>query len=422
MSDWLDSLPKGSPSNPVVVRFQQNGCYLVNGGIFLRNFRDYTFDGNGATFKQVTAPTTYPVLYDSDQPVPDYCGNTNLFGVAGASTPTPPIVWWFVGGCDITVENMTIQGPYSGSAGGGSAEQDSGIQISGVQRAMITNMKIENVDGDFVTVSGLWENGATTFADEPSTDVSITGNSFDGAGRQGVTLGYVDRVLVSRNTISNVPLTVFDVETDWSNSGYSDNIDITGNTVSRQTYAYLVAALTGSTIDSFAFTHNTMTDGAQIKVTFDPESLNNATISDNVATGVDGDSDYTMPAIFFEDLIDGTNAGPESNILVAGNTIPSSPWNHHDPVPGAATVWSGTQVSNLQVRDNSMHLTYAPGVPTTYNRVLPLQGTILGSQGTHGNGACGNSQGSEGTIYYATACQGAYTSPMRPQAAATPAN
>lgn len=67
---------------------------------------------------------------------------------------------------------------------------------------MVTSTHIENVEGDFMTVSGLWEE-TKTYSNAPSTDVAITRNSFRRSGRQGVSLVYVDRVLVTGNTAAS---------------------------------------------------------------------------------------------------------------------------------------------------------------------------------------------------------------------------
>ncbi len=419
LENWLNTLPVGTAANPVVVRFVHNGCYRVNGGIYVRNFRHYVFDGNGATFEQVIVPPSgHPLLKNANPSAPVYCAKPGTsYGHDNTYDSTYPIIWWFEGGCNLTIENMTIVGPNSSGGGGGSNQQDSGVQLNGVQRAVVTNMRIRNVDGDFVTVSGLHE-GVGGGGGEPATDVTIANNTFNRSGRQGVTTEYVNRVLVTNNVLANVPATVFDIESDVT-GGHSDNIDIDNNTVTDHSYAYLVAAYTGSTIDNFAFTNNHLNNGGQMRTVIDANGLNNATITGNVATGVNSAQAFGMPAVAFND---GSSPVSESNILVANNTIPSSPWNHDQPIRGVATVTGGALVNNLQVRNNYMPLTYGNGVPTTYDRVLPLKN---GSDpptmhGNPPNGACGNTQGSDGTIYYGSACTGVTTAPTLPVAPALP--
>ena len=416
--NWLQTLPAGTATNPIVVRFQPGGCYLVNGGIYVRNFRHYVFDGNGATFEQVTVPPSgHPVLKNANPSAPVYCSKPGTsYGHDNSYNNTYPIIWWFEGGCDLTVENMTIVGPNS-SGGGGPNQQNSGVQLNGVERAVVTNMNVRNVDGDFVTVSGLHE-GLGGGGGEPATDVTIANNTFNRSGRQGVTTEYVNRVLVTNNVLANVPATVFDIESDVT-AGHSDNIDIDNNTVANQSYAYLVAAYTGSTIDNLAFTNNHLNNGGQMRIVVDANGLNNATITGNVATGVNSARAFGMPAVAFND---GSSPVSESNILVAGNTIPSSPWNHDQPIRGVATVTGGALVNNLQVQNNYMPLTYGNGVPTTYHQVLPLKngGDPPIMHGNPQNGACGNTQGSDGTIYYGSACTVATAAPTLPVAPALP--
>ncbi len=421
--NWLTSLPAGSSSSPVVVMFQHDGCYLVNGGIFVRNFQDYVFDGNGSTFEQVTTPASgHPVLYNADPSANDYCGSDTSYGSSDSYTAIYPIIWWFDGGCDISVENMTIKGPYSGSGGGGSDQQNSGIQFSGVQRSVVTNTTIMDVNGDFATISGLWELGET-YSGEPSTDATVTNNIFNGAGRQGVTPEYVNRVSVSDNTFTNVTANDVDIEADEA-GGDSNNISISNNTIIGTPVAgFTLAALTGTAVNNLAFTDNQLKDSGQMRVVIDSDGLDNATITGNVATGVDSSSSYGRPAIEFEDTSDGTDyTESESNILVANNTIPSSPWNHGEPIEGSATVDAGGSVNNLQVEDNNMPLTYGSGVPTTYNQVLPLwqyanPPTLYGSPQ---NDACGNTQGGTETIYYGSACASSDIPPTQPTASSLP--
>ncbi len=252
LKNWLATLPQGTTAKPIIVRFVHDGCYLVNGGIYLRNFRHYVFDGNGATFEQDAVPKSgHPLLKNANPSAPVYCSKPSTkYGSDNSYAATDPIIWWFEGGCDITIENMTIRGPNSSGPGGGPNEQDSGIQLNGVEGALVTNVNIRDVDGDFVTVNGLHE-GFGGGGGEPATDVTIANNKFNRSGRDGVSAEYVDRVLITNNNFSNVTTDVIDIESDVV-GGKSDNIDIDNNNVQNQSYAYLVAAITGSTIDNFA--------------------------------------------------------------------------------------------------------------------------------------------------------------------------
>ncbi len=393
----------------------------MDGGLYLRNFRHYIFDGNGATFLQKSAPA--PLSFSGEAPrAAIYCSSSTQYNEGFQYYP--PITWWLEGGCDITIENMVIHGanPRAG-APGGTNDPDSAIQLSGVEGALVTNVTVHDVYGDFVTVSGLHE-GPGGGGGQPSTDVTVTNNQFNGAGRQGVSTEYVNRVLIANNTLKNVAATVFDTESDID-GGNSDNIDITNNNVQNgnQTYAALLSAQSGANIDNFAFTNNDMSSGAEMRVIMSADigndvTFDNVTISGNVATGVDTGQGCLQPAVQFNP----GSLGTESNILVANNTIPSSPWNKNNANnEGVATVVASQHVNNLQVDNNYMPLTSTTEgctFPKTNDQVLPLEeGGNAGPPTMYGsprNGACGNTEGSAGTVFYGSACTSAVTPPTLP--------
>ncbi len=123
------------------MQFAQDGCYLINGMIFLRGLTDMIFNGNGATFEQQSVASP-----EDDSPpttVDPYCGIANNFGGAaealtGAESGSPPtdIMWYVEGGCDLEFENMTIDG--ANLAGGGSEYQTGlGDADDGGQRVLV---------------------------------------------------------------------------------------------------------------------------------------------------------------------------------------------------------------------------------------------------------------------------------------------
>jgi hypothetical protein len=168
---------------------------------------------------------------------------------------------------------------------------------------------------------------------------------------------------------------------------------------------------------NFAFRRNRMDGGGQMRIDLEPAGpSSNFTITDNAATGVNGARDFAMPAINI-----GSTGGTQTNLLVANNVIPSSPWNHDDKsVLGVAAVFASGSVRNLQVRNNDMPLTYGWGVSHTYNQVLPLYQWAAPPALYDGNAACGNSQGPVGDAYYSQSCTEAYTPPPLPDPPAPP--
>src|ERR1700722_13993045 len=72
LESWFYRLPQGSPAHPTHVNFGA-GCFLVNGEIYLRGFRDFVFDGDGAIFEQRT-PVNGETSDKGLSPRAAYCG------------------------------------------------------------------------------------------------------------------------------------------------------------------------------------------------------------------------------------------------------------------------------------------------------------------------------------------------------------
>ncbi len=395
LRDWLYSLPVGTPSRPVVVQFTENGCYQVDGSLYLRNFRDYVFDGNGAIFRQrsLSADT----IQGFDPASMPYCGSVYSNGTKGLvkHSRISPIMWWFEGGCDLVVENLTIEGPNTGGGAGpnsgGGKEVDSAIQLNGVQRALVGGTKIQGVDGDFVTISGLHE--ATGSGSQfPSTDITINSNNFNTSGRQGITPIYVDRVLISHNFLTRVGATMFDMESDVA-GGCSCNIEVTDNTISGG-FPYLLASLSGASLTNFAFVDNHLINGAEMKVQITAAS-SNISISHN--TGQKG-STWLFPSISLDSGPHGTSRSTTRNVEVMNNIIPYSTSGH-------PFVYAGANSSLVAVRDNYLLAT---------GGVVPLSG---GSP-TVGY-SCGNTRARSDPPVDGV-CRGGYLAPTQPQPPAQP--
>jgi len=334
LRSWLWSLPRGTPASPLVVDFPANSCYLVNESLYLRGFTNTTLNGRHATFRQA-APTVQSI-----GPLPTvspYCGS-DIDKESGTTISTVPIIWWFEGGCDITITNMVIIGPNASGVVG--SQNDSGIQLSGVQRAVIDGVTINNVDGDFVTLSGLHE-AANSGSSFPTTDATIKGNSFSRSGRQGITPEYVDHVSITHNFVRGVAASVIDLEAD-STGGCACNVKVDRNTFAGLA-SYLVAGITGLSIRHFDFTHNRLVDGAQLKIQLAPQLPS----SDVVISGNSGStgSTWPWPSVGIAYWTGGDSAGPLVGVQVSGNSIPA-------PSGGRPFVRVGKQASNVGVSHN----------------------------------------------------------------------
>jgi hypothetical protein len=257
---------------------------------------------------------------------------------------------------------MVIIGP--NTAGVVGSQNNSGIQLSGVQRALIQGVTIKNVDGDFVTMSGLHEatSGQASF---PTTDATIRGNSFSRSGRQGITPEFVDHVSITHNSMRGVAASVIDLEAD-STGGCACNVDVDHNTFAGPV-GYLVAGITGLSIQHFDFTDNRLVDGAQLKIQLAPQLPS----SDIVISGNSGTtgSTWPWPSVGIAYSVKGDSTGPVKGVRVSGNSIPA-------PSNGRPFVRAGSQASNVGVSNNVI----SGGIKST---------TLL-NDGPPSNHACGN--------------------------------
>ena len=277
--DWLNSLPEGTSSAPTEILFASNGCYQIDGMLYLRGFNDFVFNGNGSTFKQSTV-VNGELLKDPPRTGSSYCGSSQFPNGSGSTPLKMDIMWFIEGGCDLVFENMNVQGINANGNGGTQKVQDAGIQLSGVQRAVVTNDTIDSVWGDFITVTGLHEApfGGITL---PSLDITIENNSMKASGRQGVTVVYGQRVSVTGNTLrGNIPDSAIDLEAD-SSGGTEADILIDNNTMDG--YTWLLSAKTEARFYDIAFTNNTV---RSFEVRMNPLTSTNGhdvTFSDNTS-------------------------------------------------------------------------------------------------------------------------------------------
>ncbi|HVC71237.1 MAG TPA: right-handed parallel beta-helix repeat-containing protein [Acidimicrobiales bacterium] len=337
--DWLNSLPEGTPSNPVEVVFAPGGCYQVDGMLFLRGFTDFDFNGNGATFRQTFRKPGDTKNDPSPPNRPPYCGSSDFPNANGSRPPHMDVMWFIEGGCDLVFENMDIEG--NNTSGRGSAirrAQDAGIELAGVQRGLVTNDTIHGVYGDFVTVFGLHE-APTGGPSYPSLDITISDNTMKASGRQGVTVVYGQRVAVTGNTIAgNIPNAAIDLESDVV-AGTEADINVSNNTISGATW--LFSARTGAHLFDIAFENNTV---GVWRVQMHPLTAtagHDITVGDNSASGP---SFWNKPwSMAFGNL---------ATVLVTGNSVPMAP-------PTKVFVHIGTRhaSTDVAVQDNILNPT-----------------------------------------------------------------
>ncbi len=196
MQHWLRSLP---PDTTVVA--PAGACYLINGGIAIIAAQGLTIAGG--TWEDQTAP----------QP--------------GASQDDMVPAFWFKGGSNITLENLSINGSNPGGytpAGAFAA----GIRSDGIIGFRVTNVNVNNVWGDGLELTPLRAaDDSSTIILNASENVFVYGLSVNGAGRQGVTLASVNGASLSAVRLKHIGLDFFDVEADQGNEG-ARNVTING--------------------------------------------------------------------------------------------------------------------------------------------------------------------------------------------------
>jgi hypothetical protein len=188
----------------------------------------------------------------------------------------------------------------------------------------------------------------------------------------------VDGATITDNSFTGVAATDIDLEADLP-GGCACNVDVSHNTFVGPE-PYLVAGITGLSIQHFSFTNNVLTGGAQMKIQLAPdEPSSDIVISGNSGTTA---SSWPWPAIGIAYSVQGDSAAPVDGVQVAENSFPA-------PLNGEPFVLAGSQASNVEVSANVI--------------VGGGQSTSLVNDGSPSNQACGNTAG-PGTASFDGAC------------------
>ncbi len=180
LAKLIAAAPDGRRGHPTVIRLRRRGCYRIDQTLSLRNRNHLVFEGRGATLRWVAK------------------------GLRGRR------LWRLVGGSGLEFRNLNLVGP-SPAPGLYIPELDNqhGFMVLGVAGFSLNEVTVSDVYGDFVYL------GSTKGPEKDrrgSSNVVITNSHFSGAGRQGITLSWVDRVTIRGNRLENVARTMIDDE------------------------------------------------------------------------------------------------------------------------------------------------------------------------------------------------------------------
>ncbi len=198
LRQWLQHLGPGSTWN-----VPSGACYLINEGINVYNPDGLTI--NGGTFVERT------------------WGHLSRIGIN------------VQGGRNVTLENLTIQGPAKRHFYDKNVEFQGGIELQGTIDAVIQHVKIFDVRGDGITLVPLralrWRNlGASGTMVRPVSNLTISHVYINGTGRMGISLAGVRKAMLTDIAIRNVATDDFDLESDQATEGVK-NLTINGCTV-----------------------------------------------------------------------------------------------------------------------------------------------------------------------------------------------
>jgi trimeric autotransporter adhesin len=168
---WIATVPDNS-----TLRLGANACYLINGGLVIDDRHGLTFDGNNATFK---------------------------FTTQGHGQRSH---WMLRGGSGYTFRDITLIGA-NPNAGTGNAAYVSGLEwqhgwrFRGTQGALLDNVQVYDVYGDFVNVSF---DDRVRYPGPPTRNIVVRNSRFERNGRYGWTITHGEGIVFENNYMGDV--------------------------------------------------------------------------------------------------------------------------------------------------------------------------------------------------------------------------
>lgn len=338
LQGWIASVPDGS-----TIELPARACYRVEGTLLLKDRNNLRFEGHGATLRSFTDGTSYVHNLQTRHHVFLYGGSNLVFN-------------------DLNIVGDAPAHHYAAAYAG-----QSGFWVWGTQGLSITNSRVQDVRGDFVTL------GPDTYRSwKWTSNVAITGDTFINAGRQGISLTGAQNVTISDNNISNTADSEIDIESDSRTGrpvdgvptyGGAANVKIDSNqfgysgTVFFANYGYC------SQTSNISLTNNTLRDAPLVVWSKGCPNVHRTgwTITNNTS-----DRPFASPraAIEFTYVDDATISGNTINFFPPQKVTAVRVWGctqvtiAHNDFVGAATVlqsdrhWSGAPSTAVTSTDN----------------------------------------------------------------------
>jgi len=220
---WIARVPDHS-----TFVFGHNACYRIDGTLRIEDRWGLAFFGNEATFRAGT---------DGDQ------GRRH---------------WWFLGGGDLVIRDMTVVGANPDAGVGDAAyrpdrEFQHAFDLAGVQGALLDNLKARDVYGDFVYIG----NDNRTEGNRWSSGITLQNSHFERNGRQGISICAAEDVLVRWNYLGQLRRATFDIEPALDHWG-ALNVRIMGNVTGPGRLLWFANGGVGSNVSDIRIANNTM--------------------------------------------------------------------------------------------------------------------------------------------------------------------
>jgi hypothetical protein len=186
INGWMASVP-----NDRTLVFGWKGCYRTERTLLVEDRIGLAFEGNRAVFKR----------FDLSPPELRY--------------PKANPHWRIIGGSDITIGNMRVEGTNTSSDTGKPGfgtylvdfEFEHAFSFHGVQDVVVVNASADAIWGD-----GLYFAGGDQYTSEPTVNARVSGFTVDRNGRMGVSLCNIDGGLFEDIHILHSRRAGFDLE------------------------------------------------------------------------------------------------------------------------------------------------------------------------------------------------------------------